>query len=135
MKCLRFFLLFFGAACFFPSLCRRHFDSSVPSRRAAPLCRYLTFHVRGALSTTSLLLARVNLQQRAQKACSEALPLRRVYFLGDGSATKLTFQPMQPSAALISLVKNTFLLDIDTRQIPCNPFRPANENGCLADLL
>ena len=68
MKCLRFFLLFFGAACFFPSLCRRHFDSSVPSRRAAPICRYLTFHVRGALSTTSLLLARVNMQQRARKA-------------------------------------------------------------------
>ena len=48
--------------------------------------------------------------------CEEAQPLRRVYFLGDGRATQLTFQRMPPSLALISLVKNTFLLDIDTRQ-------------------
>lgn len=48
--------------------------------------------------------------------CQTAQPLRRVYFLGDGCATDLTFQRMQPSQALINPVKNTFLLDIDARQ-------------------
>jgi len=48
--------------------------------------------------------------------CTQAQPLRRVYFLGDGSATQLTIKRMPPSQALISLVKNTFLLDIETRQ-------------------
>lgn len=48
--------------------------------------------------------------------CTQAQPLRRVYFLGDGSAVELTIQRMPPSLALISLVKNTFLLDIETRQ-------------------
>lgn len=48
--------------------------------------------------------------------CPEARPLRRVYFLGDGSATRLTFQRISPSEALIGLVKNTFLLDIDEQQ-------------------
>lgn len=49
--------------------------------------------------------------------CPEAKPLRRVYFLGDGSTAEVTFQRMSPSEALISLVKNTFLLDVDTQQV------------------
>lgn len=48
--------------------------------------------------------------------CPEARPLRRVYFLGDGSAAQITFSRMSPSEALIGLVKNTFLLDIDEQQ-------------------
>jgi hypothetical protein len=47
---------------------------------------------------------------------TEAQPLLRVYFLGDGSATQLTIQRMPPGLALISLVNNSFLLDVDTRQ-------------------
>jgi hypothetical protein len=48
--------------------------------------------------------------------CPEPLPLRRVYFLGDGSVARVTFRRMSPSEALIGLVKNTFLLDIDEQQ-------------------
>jgi len=44
--------------------------------------------------------------------CLEAQPLRRVYFLGDGSATEPTFQRMPASQALINLVKNTGSLEI-----------------------
>lgn len=48
--------------------------------------------------------------------CPDARPLRRVYFLGDGSAAQISFKRMSPSEALIGLVKNTFLLDIDEQQ-------------------
>ena len=48
--------------------------------------------------------------------CPEARPLRRVYFLGDDSAAQVEFQRMSPSEALIGLVRNTFLLDIDEQQ-------------------
>ena len=48
--------------------------------------------------------------------CPVALPLRRVYFLGDGSADSTSFQRMTPSEALVSLVRNAFLLDIDEQQ-------------------
>lgn len=48
--------------------------------------------------------------------CSEPRTLRRVYFLGDGSAERATFQRMSPREALMGLVQNTFLLDIDKQQ-------------------
>lgn len=48
--------------------------------------------------------------------CPDPLPLRRIYFLGDGVAETMTIEPMRPSEALIGLVKNTFLLDIDEQQ-------------------
>jgi len=47
--------------------------------------------------------------------CDTPRPLRRVYFLGDGSAAAVTFQPMKPADALIELVKHSFLLDIEER--------------------
>lgn len=59
--------------------------------------------------------------------CPEAQPLRRVYFLGDGSAARLTFQRMSPSEAMISLVKNTFLLDINVQQTLATHFDQLSE--------
>jgi len=47
--------------------------------------------------------------------CDSPRPLRRVYFLGDGSAARVTFQRLKPSEALIELVKHSFLLDIEER--------------------
>lgn len=47
--------------------------------------------------------------------CDEPRVLRRVYFLGDGSAPSITFQPMKPAQALVELVKHSFLLDIEER--------------------
>lgn len=48
---------------------------------------------------------------------SEPRPLARLYLLGDGSATAPTLQAVPPSEALIELVKHSFLLDIDERQM------------------
>jgi hypothetical protein len=49
--------------------------------------------------------------------CDTPKPLRRVYFLGDGSAPGITFQRMKPAEALIELVKHSFLLDIEEREM------------------
>lgn len=45
--------------------------------------------------------------------CDEPQPLRRLYFLGDGSAESVEIQPVSPSEALMELVKHSFLLDIE----------------------
>ena len=45
--------------------------------------------------------------------CDSPRPLRRMYFLGDGSAPALAFQRLTPTDALIELVKHSFLLDIE----------------------
>jgi hypothetical protein len=45
--------------------------------------------------------------------CDIPRPLRRLYFLGDGSTSTLSFQRMTPAETLIELVKHSFLLDIE----------------------
>lgn len=47
--------------------------------------------------------------------CKRPRPLRRVYFLGDGSAATLEFQGMSPSEALVEWVKHSFLLDVEEK--------------------
>jgi hypothetical protein len=47
--------------------------------------------------------------------CDQSRPLRRVYFLGDGSATTLSFQHLSPAEALVEWVKHSFLLDVEER--------------------
>ena len=49
--------------------------------------------------------------------CAEIRPLERVYFLGDGSAPTLAIKTMAPVEALMALVKNSFLLDIEEQQL------------------
>ena len=49
--------------------------------------------------------------------CDQARPLRRIYFLGPGTAPQLTFERVKPSEALIELVKHSFLLDIEERDM------------------
>ena len=49
--------------------------------------------------------------------CAETRQLRRVYFLGDGSAPTLAIATMTPAEALMALVKNSFLLDIEEQQL------------------
>jgi hypothetical protein len=61
--------------------------------------------------------------------CDTPRPLRRVYFLGDGSASAITFQRMKPGEALIELVKHSFLLDIEEKQMLAAHF---NELSSLA---
>lgn len=47
--------------------------------------------------------------------CDRPRALRRVYFLGDGSAAELTIEPLTPAQALVDWVKHSFLLDIEER--------------------
>jgi hypothetical protein len=47
--------------------------------------------------------------------CDQPRPLRRMYFLGDGSAESVEIQPVAPSEALMQLVRQSFLLDIEAQ--------------------
>lgn len=49
--------------------------------------------------------------------CDQPRPLRRGYFLGDGSATYIVFQRLSESEALLELIKHSFLLDIEDRDL------------------
>jgi len=49
--------------------------------------------------------------------CDRQQPLRRVYFLGDGTSPSLTIEPVRPAQALLELVKNSFLLDIKEKDL------------------
>jgi hypothetical protein len=45
--------------------------------------------------------------------CEAPRPLRRVYFLGDGSAERIELQRLSAAGALVEWVKHSFLLDIE----------------------
>ena len=47
--------------------------------------------------------------------CAEPRPLRRVYFLGDGSAADVAIQSMTATEALVEWVKHSFLLDVEEK--------------------
>ena len=49
--------------------------------------------------------------------CDESRPLRRVFFLGDGASETPTIEALRPAEALIELVKHSFLLDIEARDM------------------
>lgn len=48
--------------------------------------------------------------------CDQPRPLHRMYFLGGGNATEPVFEPLKPGEALIQLVENSFLLDVEERE-------------------
>lgn len=54
--------------------------------------------------------------------CDEPMPLRRVYFLGEGTARTPTIDPLNPRDALIALVAHSFLLDLDARDLLAEHF-------------
>lgn len=54
--------------------------------------------------------------------CDQPRSLRRVYFLGDGSATALRFQRMSAADALMEWVKNSFLLDVEEQPMLASHF-------------
>jgi len=49
--------------------------------------------------------------------CEQPRPLHRVYFLGEGTQQQPVFERMNPAEALIELVKHSFLLDIEEREM------------------
>ena len=54
--------------------------------------------------------------------CDEARPLRRIYFLGEGKVDAPAIDPLRPAEALIELVKHSFLLDIEARDMLARHF-------------
>ena len=49
--------------------------------------------------------------------CDRPRPLRRVYFLGDGSADDIVFPRLSAAEALLEWVKHSFLLDIEEQPL------------------
>jgi len=49
--------------------------------------------------------------------CQEARPLQCVFFLGEGESEAPTIEALRPAQALIELVKHSFLLDIEARDM------------------
>ena len=54
--------------------------------------------------------------------CEQPRPLRRVYFLGDGSASKLEFQRINATQALMEWIKHSFLLDVEEQPLLASHF-------------
>jgi hypothetical protein len=63
--------------------------------------------------------------------CDEARPLRRVFFLGEGNALVPTIEPLRPAEALIELVKHSFLLDIEARDMLARHFDDLSQLAAL----
>ena len=49
--------------------------------------------------------------------CAEPRPLRRLYFLGEGAVEEPVIRPVGAREALIELVGNAFLLDVEARDL------------------
>lgn len=54
------------------------------------------------------------LSGKALRFCLDARPLRCMYFLGNDDVDEVSIQPIAPSEALIALVRNSFVLDIES---------------------
>ena len=49
--------------------------------------------------------------------CDEPRPLRTAYFLGNGSATEITFRRLTEAETLLAWAKHSFLLDVEDRNL------------------
>lgn len=49
--------------------------------------------------------------------CAEPLPLRGLYFLGDGAVDAPAIRPVNGREALVELARNAFLLDVEARDL------------------
>ncbi len=90
-------------------------DALIPPRaRIAPALRY---------TSKARILAGDNFV-----FCAEPQPLRRVYFLGDGTAAVLKIERLTAVEALVEWVKNSFLFDVEEK------FRLASHFKQVTDL-
>lgn len=56
------------------------------------------------------------------KFCNEARRLGRIYFLGDGSADRVSLEPTSAGEAFLELVRHSFILDIEDRALIAGHF-------------
>jgi len=59
--------------------------------------------------------------------CNEARPLRCLYFLGDGDMDTISIESVSGRDAMIELVKHSFLLDIEEREMLMHHFGQLTE--------
>jgi len=59
--------------------------------------------------------------------CDVARPLRCMYFLGEGSTEQITIEPVSGRDATIELVRHSFLLDIEEREMLMHHFGQLTE--------
>jgi hypothetical protein len=59
--------------------------------------------------------------------CDEARPLKALYFLGEGLVGTVTIQPIVGREAMIELVRHSFLLDIEEREMMTHHFETLAE--------
>ena len=59
--------------------------------------------------------------------CDVARPLRCVYFLGDGGVADISIHPASGRDAMIELVRHSFLLDIEEREMLAHHFGQLTE--------
>ncbi len=49
-------------------------------------------------------------------------PLHRMYFLGDASVLQIKFSKLSPQEAMVELIKHSFILDVENREIMAKHF-------------
>ena len=59
--------------------------------------------------------------------CEEARPLRCLYFLGEGDTDTVSIEPVSGRDAMIELVRHSFLLDIEAREMLMHHFGQLTE--------
>ncbi len=59
--------------------------------------------------------------------CIEPRPLRALYFLGEGNSDTVTIDPVSGRDAMIEMVRNCFLLDIEEREMLMHHFGQLTE--------
>lgn len=64
-------------------------------------------------------------------ACREPMPLRRMYFLGEGAPDDVVIEPMTPREALFGLVNHSFMLDTSTAKVLARHFDALSQMASL----
>jgi hypothetical protein len=61
----------------------------------------------------------------------DPMPLRAIYYIGEGLAPAPVIEPMPPAEAAMALVRHSFLLDVDTAELLATHFGDVSEIGTL----
>jgi hypothetical protein len=61
--------------------------------------------------------------------CRQPRPLQRVYFLGDGSSSSVTIEPMKPTEARIEWIRHSFLLDSKDKTLLAEQFEQMSKHA------
>jgi hypothetical protein len=63
--------------------------------------------------------------------CETPCQLHRIYFLGDASASEILFVMLSPQEAMVELIKHSFLLDVEDREMLKNHFAAVSQLASL----